>query len=246
VRARALAPSLLLLAAGCIDWQALSALCQPSTAASSCAAGLLFCDGFESGSLSTSVWEIKEKLGTVGPEACGYRGRGAVRLESQQAQSGETVSVNVHHQDQRIASLGTVFVRAHLLVEANTLTTTTKIMLLKQGGGPSGGVKLQVAKDGLLSVSNTLTDQTATSSAPLPFGRWACLELEVKIGNPGQIRAYVDGTMFVDASQRTSANPALAIVGFGVINLDTVAPQAPIRMWVDEVVVGGERVGCHP
>lgn len=249
------------IGAGCPDWEHLStawgavdatpapdaSLCQPSAEPSVCPAAPILCDGFEDDLLSDGTWEVKAKQASVTlDKSCSYRGNGAVRLETLETPTGETIAANIHSRNALLGATGTVSIRAHLLVERYTLASATKLMQYRQHGATStGGVKLFVA-DRTLLVENTLTGQTTSSSTELPIGRWVCLELQVTDGTPGRVRFFLDGTLLIDESQNTVAMPVLDTVGVGVINLDTKNPQPPIRIWIDEVAVASETIGCHP
>ncbi|MEO6953112.1 MAG: hypothetical protein ABI321_15030 [Polyangia bacterium] len=104
----------------------------------------------------------------------------------------------------------------------------------------SGAITLEVRALDLSDV------EELTSSSMMPLGRWTCLELRVPWADAatGRVRVLLDDVPLDDLSEdgRTTDVPSLTDPITGTHYGDS--PGVGWDMWVDEMVIASQSIGC--
>lgn len=239
--------------------------CKASSKPSSCPAGALLCDGFEGATIGSEWGQGQQGGGTFTLDStCLFRGKGSVLLNTPAASTKDQniaagllypapLATSTVIKDHLKTMGNTLFLRAHVYLEGDSLTNQNTTFLLVKQANPewcSAGIRLQMIGK-KLGIKNSLRKFTYTPSAsPMPTDRWTCLELAVTSGAPGKVQVYRDGVMILDLDQTTTPDPTdmacpnpMDAIRVGIIQLKS--PQPAHRMWVDEVVVDTKLIGCH-
>ena len=82
-----------------------------------------------------------------------------------------------------------------------------------------------------------------TDGVPFPRDRWVCVALHAVVASDGFFEAYLDGQR-VARTEDGNTVPATGFTAaeFGVHYVDY--RQGPVVVYVDDVAVGTERIGC--
>ena len=126
----------------------------------------------------------------------------------------------------------------------------------RYGGQQQGGAGLMANYETNNGVS---TDCYAHSATRMPVQRWACVEWHFRVAS-NEMQLYLDGTEITDmhvTNRPTTAGSGclgngvggqwLAPPAFTTLHLGWERYQQPTNaqnLWVDDVVVSTERVGC--
>jgi len=248
VRRAASVLALALAGWGCHDWEALSAgadadvaLCG-GRAATTCDAALEVCDGFDTGTLD-AAW-MKGSMGgqAMVSAACPYRGDFSLAAEVDAVADGEARRADAYidlEADGEPVYLR-LFARAPDHLPANSLKLASLIQ-----DAEFEGVVLRV-DDGFVAVNNTVANHVAASTAAMPVDRWVCLELGIEPGSPGRVQVWIDGGSepVLDRAENTAAEPPIDRAHVGILGFDATVADPAFALFVDEVAVGAERVGC--
>jgi hypothetical protein len=214
-----------------------------------CPSGVLLCDDFESGTISTTTWDD----GTTQSNA-------TAAIDSTRAHSGR-YSLHLHtgvvSSGSAVASIGethtftppgaTFWTRAFYYFPSNTSTLVANLFGATQNAAPYGDVALSIDHDAL-SIYNGFNSGTyvASTTPTLPLDQWVCIEWEVDTGTPNQLHAWVNGQAVpaLDLTQPTNPTPPIGIFSIGVgIYPPSTSPIA-LDVWVDDVIFDHARIGC--
>lgn len=97
------------------------------------------------------------------------------------------------------------------------------------------------------SVGDLLLYEDATGivpqSVPLPFDRWLCIEVRVEVDDPGRVQLFLDGTLIASRSDiDLLPGTGFSRIAVGLPSTDVGQPSA--RVYVDEVVIDTQPIGC--
>jgi len=209
--------------------------------ASLCAtAGLLFCDGFESG---LAQWGADAVGGHSSPDGAHvFRGKQALHASVDAIpQTGSAWARQQHNQ----VWPSDVFVRV-FLYQASPLPASTYdfVELVGGFGPPYAGVELRGQRPDNLAATTFVSPQMNWGSATaLPLDQWACLEMEMD-ATSATFRAWLNDAQVADMTQTfTPPPPTYGILKVGMAYFQAAA-QGPTELWIDEVAVDGARIGC--
>jgi hypothetical protein len=221
--------------------------------------GLLLCDGFESGGFGT-LWakDLVRSPQDGGPQPTvlvesghAYRGSYAVHAHVEPLQKSTYVQAAIY--ENTVAPSGqSVFIRAFLFIEGIT-GVETNLMYAAQKVSPWGGVALSNDPTNTIAIDDWAdpTGQWAMSPAVTPMGRWACFEWEIDNGptpstdaGTGMARVWIDEVEIPELNvQQLWTSPFFGSFGFG-FDFTTSAAVGPLDIWIDEVAIDGNRIGC--
>jgi hypothetical protein len=185
--------------------------------------------------------------GSVGGQAtvsaaCPYRGDFSLSAEVDAVADGEARRADAYR---AVAADGEpVFLRLFARVPDHLPANSLKLASLIQDA-EFEGVVLRV-DDGFVTINNTVANHVAASTAAMPTGRWVCLELGVEPGSPGRVQVWIDGASqpVLDREEDTAADPPIDRAHVGILGFDATVADPAFSLFVDEVAVGAERVGC--
>jgi hypothetical protein len=211
-------------------------------------AGLLLCDGFESGTIG-GTWFINQAGGATISVDTTRAYRGTRSLKAHNAAQGSPGTF----QQADIVESGTFaagqapthfFVRAFVYIQSGFANNAAAIFIGGQADPPYSAVNVQLENGGFSSYNNL--PNPAISKGPastMPKDRWACLEWEIDLA--GTVNLWVDGTLVTQLSgaQSVTSNPAMGVLGFGLLTSAT-ANLGARDVWLDEIAVDRTRITC--
>jgi hypothetical protein len=201
----------------------------------------LFCDGFEAPLNETYAYSILDNGRAEATTTRAYRGSRALEVETLAINEFKSARWGMFFPSM-IAS-GDLYIRAYYWISAGT-QITDHASILTTGYGvapyPSAYVLLTPGEITLQSDGNSFT-----FTRGFPREQWTCLELHIAVdATNGQVDLNVDGI----AAMTTPPTDTLAGQGYtGLdIGLHYATPaQAPVEMWIDELVVDVAPIGCN-
>jgi hypothetical protein len=207
-------------------------------------AGVLLCDGFESGKIG-SPWSIHTQLGNVSVDSSrAYRGQYSLHAQN------NAIGANVYTQatvGESSAFPSDVFSRAFVYVPSGFDGSPAALFVAGQTASPylSLGLQLEGGSFGTFNATLTPNVNRSVSSPAMPTDRWVCIEWETKISSSGFMKIWVDGTEVtaLEGTQSTSSSPSVSELTFGVATQSTGALPAR-ELWLDEIAVDSQRIGC--
>ena len=202
-------------------------------------AGLLFCDGFESG---LAQWGADAVGGHSSPDGAHvFRGKNALHASVDAIPQTGTVYARQQHDQLWPAD---VFVRVFLYQASPMPPATYDFVELVGAGPPFPGVELRGQRpDALAATAFVAPNLNWASATALPLDRWACLEMEMD-ATSATFRAWLDDAPVADMTQTfTTPVPTYGILKVGLAYYQAAA-QGPTELWIDEVAVDGTRIGC--
>jgi hypothetical protein len=211
-------------------------------AVSLCPGTFLLCDGFESGTISSAVWNTVTQNGTITVDST-RAFRGTRSLKASNGAGGGTAVVFETGTFAAGKAPSHFFTRAFVLVPSGFAPTPAAIFAAEQTGSPFHQINVQLDSGGFSSF-DTLQPTPGTlgpvSSPAMPKDRWVCLEWEVDVIN-GVVNLWVDGTKegtLSTTGQQLNSTPAVGELVFGQI------ASATGDVWLDEIAVDSTRVTC--
>jgi hypothetical protein len=207
-------------------------------------AGVLLCDGFESGKIGTT-WTVHTQSGAVSVDSSrAYRG--AYSLHAQ----NNAVAANVYTQGsigETSAFPSDVFTRVFVFVPSGFVTAPAALFVAGQTASPylSLGLQLQGGSFGTFNDTTNPNTGRAVATPAMPTDRWVCLEWEAKISSSGYMKLWVDGSEVtaLEPTQSTSSSPTVSELAFGIATQTNAALPAR-ELWLDEIAVDSQRIGC--
>jgi hypothetical protein len=241
----------------------------PPVVADSCPANALFCDDFEDdvvGQFPRAPWQNQTGSGATalvdGVQA--FSGSKAVHVTAPAGQAYRRGYFSLQQGSSNIfpAASDEMFGRAMFFLDAtpNAVVHWTMIQAegraadnghdayYRYGGQQQGGAGLMANYE---TNNNVSTDCYAHSATRMPVQRWACVEWHFRVAS-NEMQLYLDVT-----DRPTTAGSGclgngvngewLAPPAFTTLHLGFERYQQPTNaqnLWVDDVVVSTERVGC--
>ncbi len=134
--------------------------------------------------------------------------------------------------------------RAYLYVPSTSMPSWVTVLHIEEGGVPYDYTELRL-RDGELEVASDVLGVVSTvRGGPIPFDRWACVELRLAVSATGEVELFVD-----DVS--TALETAINTVPTGTyrslfvgISHRNAAQTGTVETYFDEVVLSRTRVGC--
>jgi hypothetical protein len=84
------------------------------------------------------------------------------------------------------------------------------------------------------------------ASTPFPTGRWVCVEWQVSVGATGELRVWLDGVEAAEARYAGPVRTTLDHLSLGIAMFGISTPQPAYDLWIDEVAVDAQPIGCAP
>jgi hypothetical protein len=228
-------------------------------------AGVWLCDDFESGVIDTQRWQAMFKLPTI-DSVHAARGKNALHV-STSATEGSGVRTDEIFPTPNENYWGRIFVYfealpsspdwAHWTVVAAEPSDGSSIKREVRVGGQrdTKSNRFGVGSDGGPTGDWTLLDQDPRNAAAVPEGQWLCVEWQHDGAND-HTRFFWDGiehpslgTTADDHGGNKGARyelPQFSSVWIGFWNYDQKKPVTPnhFDVWIDEIALNGERIGC--
>jgi hypothetical protein len=214
--------------------------------ASGCAAaGVAFCDGFESGVIDAHWDGVNQTNGTVTVDNTrAYRGSWSLHVHNNALPAKGSADVELN-ESQTFPSTH-FFVRAYVYVPSAFGNTEGDIILAEQADAPYQGITLGLVNSSF-QTSNSIANVTKTSTTAMPRDQWVCVEWEVQLGTSGSTVLQVNGTAATNlgGTQNLSVNPAPSELGLALAATAPPNGGVPARdLWFDEVMVNPTAIGC--
>jgi len=166
----------------------------------------------------------------------------APRLAGSGALLARTTSENARSRfSQEFPKLGSgqLYLRAWLYSAPGSLLNNVHSLVVGDANTADYGSKFVYA-GGKLHVAAAGAALAGSTDAPL--GQWYCLRLELGIGDQGSVRAYLNDTLFVDATG-VDTLPAAGVHNV-TAGIDFAGQAEPAEVFLDELVLDTSPVAC--
>jgi hypothetical protein len=204
-------------------------------AQSLCPGSFLFCDGFEDASLSPTNWPTSRRSEMQGrlslDNSFSYRGQQSLHVQIDAiTTNGGIFDTSLF--ETRTQPLATFYVRAFYYIAPSTPLDVYSSIL--SADGPSF--------DNALDFDDGLIQGVTASATAVSYGKWFCLEYaHVSDGTNTQVTAWLDGAQ--TGTEQVGGMSLVSAIGFGMKGNSSVVPG--LDLWVDEVAVDSQRIGCQ-
>jgi hypothetical protein len=207
-----------------------------------CPGSFLLCDGFESGSISSSTWNtVTTAGGTITVDSTrAYRGTRSLKASNGAGSNAASILEQSTFAPGKAPSH--FFVRVFVFVPTSFANPPAAIMLTEQTVSPFKQINLQLDSGGL-SAFNDLQAAPGTLGpigGIVPKNQWVCLEWEIDVPN-STVNVWLNGSTVTQLSSNTqqlSSSPAIGELGFGLLG------STAGDVWLDEIAVDSTRVTC--
>lgn len=231
---------------------------------SRCAAGeFLVCDGFEMSSIDTATWTIGKNGNNVVEISTEFAARGAqsvhIRAENGFGYLKNTSAFPVPNNSYfgrmflRVKRFSTVSYAHWTVAEAAGTGDGSLIRVGGQYADHLGENRWGVGSDAGPTGDWTThdTDPNGKPSEP-PVDVWTCLEWEHR-GSENVTRFFVDGVEHPSLATGAKEHGGTSNVDYVLPNMTSVwfgwwqyqSDPEPFDVWIDEVAIGGQRIGCE-
>jgi hypothetical protein len=210
-------------------------------------AGLLFCDGFENGSIA---WGPVESGGTIAvDDSRAFRGRHSAHAQIGAVSGNDQPTVRAAFQHTFLVPLPSpLFVRMFVYLPAPVPPSVGAFLDVVQGLAPFSGVQLNFRPPtGYLggTAYNGPNDDWSSQGDVLPTDSWQCVEMELE-GTSDKVVSHVflGGNELPEMKRSIDGNvPPLNILAVGLSFFQANA-QPQTDLWIDEVAADKNRIGC--
>lgn len=226
-------------------------------------AGLLLCDGFEGGTIDSALWVVDKSASNVVELTTEHAARGSQSVHIRAANGWgflkNTSVFPVPNNDYygrmflRVARYSTVAWAHWTIGEATGVGDGSKIRIGGQYDTSIGKNRWGVGTDGGPTGDwTTRTQDPNGMPEEPPVNEWTCVEWLHK-GSTNETRFYVDGvehpSLYTTATQHGGADKTKTyelpmmntlVLGWQQYQSDPVA----FDVWIDEVALDSERIGC--
>lgn len=97
------------------------------------------------------------------------------------------------------------------------------------------------SKNGYVGLNLESSDASKNSTIKMPTGTWSCYEWQITgIGGMGTFTSWVDG---MQIGPQSGVIPSLARQRIGIQRYEAGTAG---EMWIDDVAIGDQRIGCTP
>ncbi|MCU1282963.1 MAG: hypothetical protein JWM53_6509 [bacterium] len=214
-------------------------------AASRCAtAGVPFCDGFETASLNSHWPGVVAVNGSASVDPTrAYRGASSLHLHQNALAANATSDVEINETQSFPATH--LWIRAFVFVPNVFASDDADIVFIEQNVNPYQGILLGLQGTSL-HTSNTIAGPRKTSTTPMPRNQWVCLEWDVQLGATGSTALTVEGVAAgnLGGTQNLASTPAAGQLGLSLIATAPAGGIAARDVWIDEVIVDTQPIGC--
>jgi hypothetical protein len=203
------------------------------------------CDNFEAG-IDPSLWSSLQQSGTVtldGNRA--HRGRSSLWFHGDQVAAG-IPRVAVLHESRTMPLVDRLYVRAFVYVPSSNTDAVAIFTAQQNTDGATGGIFFYAdSPPGSRPTIQSWLDGSFAQGAAGPVGtdRWMCMEWE--LAATGDTAAWIDGQQIVSGQgYPTMPNPPLTMLLLGFIFDSTDTDRAAKDLWMDDVIVDTQPIGC--
>jgi hypothetical protein len=199
-----------------------------------CGAGVVFCDGFESGDVSAWSSAVSGNAKVQGERV--HNGSWALQVTTDGARSA-SVGTSLR----RLAT-GSFHARAWFFVPSDFVFHKAELLTVD---GPPDGVEFILDEDEIRAYDD-MAATTLTTQMSVLHNQWFCIQLHVGISQSA-------GTVTLDLNiHQVSAASALdtlpAADGYTFLDVGIANPtngQGPATIYIDDVVVSTQPLGCN-
>jgi hypothetical protein len=202
---------------------------------------VVFCDGFEDGTLLDPWTEtFGEPGGAVLETERTYRGAGALRASVSGAEARSAIVLR----GPKATTEGDVYARAYYyLASGGPDPLRLTALLFAERGGESLGVGAQLADTFYVHVGPVPARYPSPAAPPVPRDRWFCVQFHVRVGAAGAVHLSVDGTE-VFAMDPVATLPPGGLQDL-IVGIEYSADTAgPATLYADEIAVDGAPIPC--
>jgi hypothetical protein len=214
----------------------------PSSSCATAHPTALFCDGFETATLTGWSGYSLGSGTAMQTTAMAYRGVGSLRADTTAA--GGTAAV--HWNGLAGRTTGDIYVRGFFYFPSGYTFYQVGVMLLLPRT-PADNVAMMIGGGGGFGGWSGAGMQYVPGSSTVmaPRDRWVCLEMHVTLSatTTGGLEMFMDG-MPVGSASGFATTPADGQQEVHVGFPHTDVMQEPATVYVDEVVVDTNRIGC--
>jgi hypothetical protein len=196
------------------------------------------CDDFESG-VDASRWAADLTAGSSVQIDESRVHRGKASIHAVVVNAGDESRAQLNHEEVLPSS---AWVRLFAWVEPATVDDLV-ISVAMRGADPFDGMNLRVTPTRSISVTNWAAepDENFDGTLSLPANEWVCVEWGID-GTLGQVTVEQNGVSSVSSSSTTFAPANWFQIG---ALLTSPSPSDAGEVWIDDVIVDDQPVGCE-
>jgi hypothetical protein len=227
--------------------------CELPVGQSLCAnSGFQLCDGFEGSAVDTRTWTVPGQLAiNVKYETDpNYKYRGARSLHARldavpdagATFAGGRLGWRMPLPEQSF------WTRSFLLVPPGYTSSASPIGANNIAGQGGAELVIDVADGNVFGINDYYQPRTFQPGAAVPFGTWTCVEMHFDMGTAsGTLELYVGGQQVATIANAPTGIGAKDfpltdfLVGLSFFN---ARPMGPTEIWIDEVALDSQRIGC--
>lgn len=204
------------------------------------------CDGFEAPAIDTSVWFVDPLV--TRDTSVAHRGSASVRMHINALTAGQGVTTALTETRTLAGPAVDIWVRAWFRLSAlPAAMNEMEVLAMEQTSSPFDGNYVFVLSDqvGIYSYDGLY----AGTQLALPLDTWFCVLWRVRRSTTNGGIIEVEGDLFDQLSMmngQTEGVPPLGAlrVGISFADANVVAPQPPLDVWVDDVIIHSTPVTC--
>jgi hypothetical protein len=216
-------------------------------------AGGRVCEGFESGSINTTLWSLTQNGMTVTVDGTHvYRGTKAMHVHADAVPSGGTGGTRQGEIDATLSpTINPMYLRAFVYIDKQVPPGGN--LMDVQGGGPSYTGAVLAYGDGtawleVLNYNNTGPhfDQVSSPTQAITAGTWMCLEVETisDTGSGGGMNVWFNDSPVGNLSPMGITQLPLYVDAVFGLDFSDPVPAPAVDAWFDEIMIDSARIGC--
>lgn len=212
--------------------------------------GSALCEDFEASAFNLTRWSVGEIKATVRLDTTKHnRGTQSMHVHSFGSDGGATTAATISGiltENDTFNPTQPTFIALRMFIFLPTNGSSFRLAGAYQAVSPYGETALIIDNGTLNAFNNIVQPEVYTPGQALPLNQWVCIEWHIDSGTPQGTRVFVDGVERVGIRQTLSVRPSptLKELAIGYEDYQPTAAVAPSDIWIDDVIVATQPVGC--
>jgi hypothetical protein len=210
------------------------------------------CDGFESGSIDAAVWSVNAPAGNVVQVDGERAARGKFALHVSASNAAQT-RAHIAQKTTFPAPNNSFYGRAFVYLESVPIHNFNLFAADGADGDFNLGGQVKPLGDpngtSMIRFSTHPLHTSSISATPVPSGSWDCWEWYFDGDGESELRAWLnevpldDMTVIGGTAKGTWVAPQFSSLSIG-FHHPHPEPEPSYEVWIDEIAIDSERIGC--
>lgn len=215
-------------------------------------AGVALCDGFESGTIDLAIWSVLAPPGNQVKIDDVRAARGKLSLHVSASNEAQT-RAHIAQKQTFPAANNSFYGRAFVYLETIPINNFNLFAAKGSDGDFNLGGQVKPLGDpngtSMIRFSTHPLHTSSLSATPVPSGSWDCWEWYFDGDGESELRAWLnevaldDMTVIGGTSKGEWVAPEFDSLSFG-LHHPHPEPAPSYEVWIDEIAVDAERIGC--